>query len=72
MWTLVMRGARGTPFAEIGRYASIVEAAEVISEMENDGNWWVFFRVSVDTMKLEPPSDADVLCCLEYQSVALF
>ena len=68
MWKLTARGARGTPFAEIGSYASIAEAAEVIRKMENDGNWWIFFRVPVDTFKEEPPSDADVLSYLEYQS----
>jgi len=58
MWKLTARGARGTPLAEIGTYASIAEAAEVILNLENDVGW-LFFRVSVTT--LTPMSDADAL-----------
>jgi hypothetical protein len=72
MWKLTARGARGTPFAEIGTYASIAEAAEAISKIEDDLNGWVFFRVPVLTWNEEPSSDAEVLSHLEYQSATRF
>jgi hypothetical protein len=64
MWILTARGARGTPFTEIGRYGSISEAAHVILEMENDVAW-IFFTVPVGTLK--PMSDTEALSCLTYQ-----
>lgn len=67
-----MRGARGTPFSELGSYASIVEAAEAISKIEDDLNGWVFFRVPVYAWETEPLSDAEVLSHLEYQSTTRF
>jgi hypothetical protein len=67
-----MRGARGTPFEDVGSYASIVEAAEAICKMENDLDGWVFFRVPVSTWNEEPSSDAEVLSSLEYQSAQHF
>jgi hypothetical protein len=54
-----MRGARGTPFEQLGSFASIAEAAETISKIESDYGW-IFFRVSVYTLNEEPTSDADV------------
>jgi hypothetical protein len=72
MWKLTMRGARGTPFSELGSYASIVEAAEAISKIEDDLNGWVFFRVPAFTWNEEPSSDAEVLSHLEYQSRTRF
>jgi hypothetical protein len=72
MWKLAMRGARGTPLSELGSYASIVEAAEAISKIEDDLNGWVFFRVPVYALEMEPPSDAEVLSHLEYQSTTRF
>lgn len=36
MWKLKMRGERCTPFAEIGKYGSLTEAAEAIQKIEND------------------------------------
>ena len=30
-----MRGARGTPFTDLGSYASLIEAAEEIQKVEN-------------------------------------
>lgn len=59
-----MRGARGTPFAEIGEYASLTEAADVILNMEDDVGW-IFFNVPVSTWA--PMSDAEALSCLTYQ-----
>lgn len=47
MWKLVVRGARGTPFNELGNFASITEAAEVIAKREKEEGF-VFFRVSAD------------------------
>jgi hypothetical protein len=72
MWKLEMRGARGTPFSELGSYASIAEAAEAISKIEDDLNGWVFFRVPVFTWNEKPSSDAEVLSHLEYQSTTRF
>ena len=67
MWKLVARGARGTPFNELGQFASITEAAEVIAKRENEQGF-VFFRVSADIWREKPESDAEILSCLEYQS----
>ena len=67
-----MRGARGTPFKELGSYASIVEAAEAIGKIEDDLNGWVFFRVPVFTWNEEPSSDAEVLSHLKFQSTTRF
>jgi hypothetical protein len=72
MWKLIACGARGTPFADIGNYASLVEVAEAIEKMENDQDGPRFFRVYVDTWQEEHPSDADVLSRLEYQSPTRF
>jgi integrase len=38
MWKLTMRGARGTPFTDLGSYASLTEAAEAIQKIENNDN----------------------------------
>lgn len=64
MWKLIARGARGTPFVEIGEYASLAEAASAILRMEDDAGW-VFFNVPVS--ELQPSSDAEALSCLTYQ-----
>ena len=64
MWKLTRRGARGTPFAEIGEYASLAEAADAILEMEHDVGW-LFFMCPVTT--LTPMSDAEALSHLTYQ-----
>jgi hypothetical protein len=69
MWKLRARGARGTPFAEIGEYASLVDAASAILRMENDAGW-VFFNVPVG--ELNPGSDAEILSCLTYQGKARY
>ena len=60
-----MRGARGTPFTELGSFANLADAARVILENEGDPLGALFFRVYVD-----PPmqaSDADALSRLGYQ-----
>jgi hypothetical protein len=65
MWKLIMRGARGTPFTELGSFANLADAARVILENEGDPLGALFFRVYVD-----PPmqrSDADILSNLAYQ-----
>lgn len=67
MWKLVVRGARGTPFKELGNFASITEAAEVIGKREKEEGF-VFFRVVADLWREKPYSDAEILSCLEYQS----
>ena len=72
MWKLEVRGARGTPFEQLGSFASISDAAEMISKMENKSNGWVFFHVSVYTLNDEPTSDADVLNHLTYQGLARY
>jgi hypothetical protein len=72
MWKLTMRGARGTPFEDVGSYASVAEAAEAICKIESDLDGWVFFRVPVCTWNEEPSSDAEVLSHLEYQSATRF
>jgi hypothetical protein len=67
MWKLQTRGARGTPFEELGSFASIESAAEAISKMESVANGWIFFRVAVYTLNEVPTSDADALSLLSYQ-----
>lgn len=47
MWKLERRGARGTPFAEIGQYASLAEAADAILKMEDDAGWLFFAWLSI-------------------------
>jgi len=66
MWKLIMRGARGTPFVDVGSYASIAEAADVILRNESTSIGPLFLRVSVMAM-FEPESDADILSNLSYQ-----
>jgi hypothetical protein len=67
MWKLTARGERGSPFAELGSFASIEEAAQKIYKTENDPSiGGIFFRVYVDPTLT--PSDAEVLSRLEYQS----
>lgn len=70
MWKLTARGERGTPFAELGNFASIDDAARTILATENTPNGAIFFRVYVDPTR--PPSDAEVLSRLEYQSPKRF
>ena len=65
---MTARGARGTPFEEIGTYGSLTEAADAILKMEDDWAGWFPFEVIVDTHK--PKSDADALSCLTYQGKA--
>jgi hypothetical protein len=42
-----MRGARGTPFEDLGGYASLTDVAEAIQKIENNHEG-VFFCVWVD------------------------
>jgi len=64
-----MRGARGTPFTELGTYASLSDAAEAIQKVENNDNG-IFFRVWVDPISaIAPESDAAALSSLDYQTV---
>ena len=71
MWKLIARGERGSPFAELGSYASLGDAARTILETENDPSLGaIFFRVYVDPV--DPPSDAKALSRLEYQSATRF
>lgn len=64
MWKLIMRGARGTLFTDQGTYASIVDAAAAIAQMESEPLLWIVLRVPVDLYK--EPSDAEVLSHLTY------
>jgi hypothetical protein len=71
MWKLTARGESGTPFAELGSYASLGDAAQKIFKTENDQSLGgIFFRVFVDPTN--PPSDAKALSRLEYQSAKRF
>ena len=67
MWKLTMRGARGTPFVEVGSYASITEAASAILKIEDTVDFALFFRVWADTAAIIE-SDAEILSHLTYQS----
>jgi hypothetical protein len=67
MWKLTARGERGSPFAELGSFTSIRDAAQTIIKTEADPSLGaIFFRVYVDP--LDTNSDAAVLSRLEYQS----
>jgi hypothetical protein len=67
MWKLIARGERGSPFDELGSFASICDAAQTIIKTEADPSAGaIFFRVYVDP--LDANSDAAVLSRLEYQS----
>jgi hypothetical protein len=68
MWQLSMRGAQGTPFTELGNFASLTEAAEAIQKIESDLRG-IFFRVWVDPINpLSPEDDAAALSYLDYQT----
>ena len=72
MWKLVMRGARGTPFADLGSYGSLTQAADAIQKTEDDPKG-IFFRVWVDPINpLSPVDDAAALSRLEYQSATRY
>ena len=66
MWKLTMRGARGTPFVEVGSYASITDAASEILKTEGTVDFALFLRVWVDTAAIIE-SDAEILSNLTYQ-----
>jgi hypothetical protein len=66
MWKLIMRGARGTPFLDVGSYASITEAAEAILKNEGTVDFALFLKVWVDTAAIVE-SDAEILSHLSYQ-----
>jgi hypothetical protein len=67
-----MRGARGTPFTELGSFASLNEAARVILENEGDKLGPLFLRVSVAPLTFDDWTDAYILSNLEYQSAKHF
>jgi len=70
MWKLTARGERGSPFAELGSFASIGDAALRILKIEGDPLGTIFFRVYVDPASTR--DDAEVLSRLEYQSAKRF
>ena len=71
MWKLSARGARGTPFTDLGSCASLADAAEMILKAEGDPqSGSLFFRVYVDP--LTTGDDAEALSRLEYQSPKRF
>jgi hypothetical protein len=75
MWQLMARGARGTPFEEIGAYPTIADAASHILKLEGGSDFALFFRVYVDTfgtLTNDDTSDAAFLSRLEYQSPTRF
>jgi len=65
-----MRGARGTPFRDLGSFANLADAAHVIAQTEGNPTKSILFRVYVDP--LFSPSDAEVLSRLEFQSAKRF
>lgn len=70
MWKLSIRGKRGTPFEELGSFASLGDAARKILEQENDPEGAVFFRVYVSPINplFDPDDDAATLSHLDYQT----
>lgn len=72
MWNLVMRGARGTPFEDLGSHASLTDVAEAIQKIENNHEG-IFFRVWVDPINLlSPADDAAALSSLDYQTATRY
>jgi len=68
MWKLSMRGARGTPFEDLGSYGSLTDVAEAIQKMENNHEG-IFFRIWVDPINPHSPAnDAEALSELDYQT----
>lgn len=69
MWNLEVRGERGTPFTELGTYASLTDAARVILQREGNPYGSLFFRLYVDPDSGLPnrDTDAEILSCLHYQ-----
>jgi hypothetical protein len=67
MWKLTARGERGSPFTELGSFASIGDAAQTIIKTEADPSLGaIFVRAYVDPLSAK--SDAEILSRLEYQS----
>lgn len=63
-----MRGARGTPFEDLGSHASLTDVAETIQKIENNHEG-IFLRVWVDPINpLHPADDAAALSSLDYQT----
>jgi hypothetical protein len=54
------------PLPKLGSYANISDAASVILKTENNPQGAISFRVYVDAFN--PPSDAQALSRLDYQS----
>ena len=72
MWKLIARGERGSPFTELGSFASINDAAQTIIKTEGDPSLGaIFFRVYADPL-VTKSDDATVLSRLEYQSAKRF
>jgi hypothetical protein len=61
MWKLEMHGARGTPFTDLGSFASINHAAKAVLKTENDQSEAIFFRVYADPTGVLFPTGQDVL-----------
>jgi hypothetical protein len=72
MWKLEMRGARGTPFTDLGSFASINDAARVITQTEGKPLEAIFFRVYADPLGVLFPTDKDVLSRLDYQTATRY
>ena len=67
-----MRGARGTPFEDLGNHARLADAAEAIQKIENNHEG-IFFRVWVDPINpLNPADDAAALSSLDYQTATRY
>src|ERR1017187_2739728 len=61
MWKLEMRGARGTPFTDLGSFASINDAAQAVLKTENDQSGAIFFRIyAIRQAYFSPPTRT---CC---------
>ena len=72
MWKLEMRGARGTPFTDLGSFASINDAARAVLKTENDQSGGIFFRIYADPSGVLFPTDKDVLSRLDYQTATRY
>ena len=70
MWKLIARGERGSPFAELGSYASLGDAARTILETRMTHHSQRFSSVCM--LPVDPPSDAKPLSRIEYQSAKRF
>jgi hypothetical protein len=70
MWKLRARDNNTRPWAELGEFRNLSDAAGHILTLAGDRNGALFFNVYVDP--LIDQSDAESLCRLEYRSARSF